>query len=276
MRPIASFLVASTLLLTVGCRKEKEPNEPMTQSEARSALEESTIDSQAAALTTSTVEISTDFTVGKAVTEAAAELREKIAAELPCAEVTLADATLTVAYGKHGACSYKGQSLSGTHAITVAKNEEVIEVDHTFTELSNGKVSVSGTAHVTWDFDDRTRTVEHDLTWTRLRDGRTGRGTGERVQRPLESGLAEGIQVDGSRTWTGQAGRWDLTIEGVQTRWADPIPQAGTYRLATPRGRSLELSFRRVDADSIEATLKTDRREFKFVVNGSGDVAGES
>lgn len=129
---------------------------------------------------------------------------------------------------------------------------------------------------MTWDAGDKTRHVVHDLTWTRLADRRTGRGTGDRTQRPLAGGVAEGIQVDGSRSWRGQAGRWDLAIEGVQMRWQDPVPQAGSYRLASPKGRSLQLSFRRVDADSIEVTLKSDDKEFELVVNSLGAIGEQA
>ena len=100
----------------------------------------------------------------------------------------------------------------------------------------------------------------------------TALATGRRSRSPV---VSQGIQVDGSRTWTGQAGRWDLAIEGVQMRWADPVPQAGTYRLASPKGRSLELSFRRIDGDSIEVTLASGGRSFKFNVNSKGGVADQ-
>ena len=279
MRPMSIVLASSLALLLTACPKDRTTDStPMTQVEARDALDESTVESQAAALTTSSVEISTSFTIGKAVEEAAAEVRTFIGTQLPCAEVTLAAATLTVKYGaKPGTCVYKGHTFSGTHMITVSKNEDAqVKVDHTWTDLSNGVVKVSGTANVTWDLDDQYRKVQHDLTWTRISDGRTGRGTGDRTQKPLGGGVTEGIQVDGSRTWTGQAGRWDLAIEGVQMRWADPVPQAGTYRLASPKGRSLELSFRRVDADSIEVTLASGGRSFKFNVNSTGGVADKT
>jgi hypothetical protein len=278
---ITTIVTASSLaLLLTACPKDKaaEDTSTMTQAEARDSLDESTVESQASALTTSSVEISTSFTIGKAVQEAAGEIRTFIATQLPCADVTLADATLTVKYGaKGGNCIYKGHTFSGTHTITVTKNDDAqVLVDHTWTDLSNGKVKVSGTAHVTWDLDDQYRKVQHDLTWTRLSDGRTGHGTGDRTQKPLAGGLTEGIQVDGSRTWTGAAGRWDLAIEGVEMRWADPVPQAGTYRLATPKGRSLELSFKRVDGDTIEVTLASGGRSFHFNVNGTGAVADKT
>jgi hypothetical protein len=280
MRPITILAASSLALLLTACPKDKLAGNdtPITQGEAREALEESTVESQASALTTSSVEISTSFTIGKAVQEAAAEVRTFIGTQLPCAEISLADATLTVKYGaKEGNCVYKGHKFSGTHSITVSKNEdEQVLVDHRWTDLSNGVVKVSGEAHVTWDLDDQYRKVQHDLTWTRLSDGRTGRGTGDRTQRPLAGGVAEGIQVDGSRTWTGQNGRWDLNIEGVQVRWADPCPQAGKYRLASPKGRSLELSFSRVDADTIAVTLSSNGRSFKFNVNSTGTVADKT
>lgn len=276
MRPIQFLVASSFVAVLAGCPKDKADG-PMTQGEAAEALEESTLSSQAAALTTSSIEVGTTFTIGKAVKDAAAELRTFIETQLPCAEITLADATLTVEYGKKaGNCTYKGHTFTGTHAIKVAKNDDAIEVDHEWKDLSNGVVKVTGTAQVTWDVGDQTRHVVHDLTWTRLRDGRTGRGTGDRTQRPLAGGLAEGIQVDGDRSWTGSAGRWDLVIEGVQMRWQDPVPQAGTYRLASPKGRSLALSFTRIDEDSIQVSLSSGDKEFKFVVNALGDVNGES
>lgn len=278
MRPIKILAASSLALLLTACPKDKAADSsPMTQVEARDAIDESTVESQASALTASSVEISTNFTIGKAVSEAAAELRTFIGTQLPCAEITLADATLTVKYGaKPGNCVYKGHTFSGSHSITVSKNEDKqVLVDHTWTDLSNGVVKVTGTAHVTWNLEAKFRNVQHDLTWTRIADGRTGHGTGDRTQKPLAGGIAEGIQVDGSRTWTGPAGRWDLTIEGVQMRWADPVPQAGTYRLASPKNRSLELSFRRIDADSIEVTLASGGRSFKFTVNSKGGVADQ-
>ncbi len=280
MRPttFGSLAIATALsAVLTGCPREDQSDEPMTQAEAREAMEESAVESQAAALTTSSVEISTSFTIGKAVGEAARELKTFIETQLPCAEIVLADATLTVTYGaKPGNCTYRGQKFTGQHIVKVAKNDDEVVVDHEWKDLSNGVVKVSGTAHVTWDFDDQTRHLQHDLTWTRMKDGRTGRGQGDRVQRPLAGGVAEGIEIDGSRSWTGPKGKWDLAIEGVEMRWVDPVPQAGTYRLASPKGRSLELSFRRVDEDTIAVTVKNDTKAFTFDVSSAGSVEDES
>ena len=53
--------------------------------------------------------------------EAAAELGQFVESQLPCAEVTLAQNTLSITYGAlEGNCTYQGHTYSGTHAITVS------------------------------------------------------------------------------------------------------------------------------------------------------------
>jgi hypothetical protein len=62
MKNLARLAVATSMVaFLAGCPKQKDEG-PMTQAEAKAALEESTVDSQAAALTTSSVELGTNFT----------------------------------------------------------------------------------------------------------------------------------------------------------------------------------------------------------------------
>jgi len=184
------------LLIAAGCRPTH-----LTSEEAREALEESSIASQAAALTAVSVEISTDFTIGEAVEKAAEQIRSFVQSQLPCAEITLERAKLTIDYGaRAGRCVYRGQELSGSHVIEVERNEELdVIVHHRWDDLSNGRVAVTGEAIVTWSLSDRSRHVVHELTWTRLSDGRSGVGSGNRTQTALPGGLAEGIEIDGVR-----------------------------------------------------------------------------
>jgi len=274
MRNVVRAGLGGSLLIALlsGCPKEKE-GEPVTYSEAKQGLEEASASSQAADLTGSSIELSTSFTIGAAVKDAATELRTFIASQLPCADITLADAKLTVKYGaKPGNCTYHGHQFSGTHTIEVSRNDSEVHVDHTWTDLSNGIVKVTGTANVTWSAKDVSRRVVHELNWTRLRDGIQGTGKGDRTQRPLAGGIAEGFRVDGSRSWDGRAGHWDLAISGVEMRWADPVPQAGTYTLSTPKNKTLSLSFDRLDENRIQVTLASGEKSFKFVVARAGDV----
>ncbi|MDH5671558.1 MAG: hypothetical protein OEZ06_05370 [Myxococcales bacterium] len=269
MRTLSYLPVLALLTLLVGCPGR------LTAAEAAEAVEESSIATQSAALMGASIEISTDFTIGGAVRDAAAEVRAAIESQLPCAEITLEDATLTIEYGAlPGYCSYRGHTFSGSHSIEVSRNEEAaVVVHHNWNELSNGRVSVSGEAEVTWSRVERSRHVVHELTWTRLRDGRVGVGSGDRTQRPLDGGISEGIGVDGSRTWDGESGRWDLAIDGVEMRWADPVPQSGSWTLDTPFDKSLRLDFERIDADTIGVTVTNARRSFEFRVNSVGAVS---
>jgi len=246
----------------------------LTREEAREALDEIESSSQAQALTSGSVELSADFTIGEGVQSAAEELRELIAAELPCAELALSPGQLSVEYGaRPGACTYRGHRYRGQHIINVSRNDaDQVIVDHVWNDLANERVSVDGTATVTWSLEDQTRHIVHEAQWTRAGDGRTGEGSGDRRERPLGSGWAEGFGVDGERQWRGQAGRWELEMAGVEMRWVDPVPQAGRYTLDTPYGESVSATFVRISEARIRVTIAGKRRSFDFDVDTlSGD-----
>jgi hypothetical protein len=264
------LLVWSVVVFAAGCRLH-----PLTSEEAQQALEESSIDAQAAALTSASVEVSTDFTIGQAAEQAAEQIRDFVQSQLPCAEITLQDATLRVEYGaRAGGCSFKGHTFAGVHSIHVERNDEQdVEVTHTWEDFNNGRISVSGDATVTWSLDEPSRHVVHELTWTRLSDGRMGVGTGDRTQRPLSGGLSEGFEVDGERAWEGEHGRWDLTIDHIEMRWTDPVPQAGSWVLETPFDKTITLEFERIDEDTIGVTASGDDRSVELKVNRVGLIS---
>lgn len=253
----------------------------LTAKETEEALEESSIACQAEALTASSEElvVNTDFTIGEAVEKAAQKIKNFIASQLPCAEITVTGATLKVAYGAlSGNCSYNGLTYSGSHMITVKRNEaDEILVHHVWNDFSNGRINVDGRADVTWSLKEKSRRVVHELTWTRKSDGRTGTGSGDRTQTLLPGGLKEGIEINGAREWEGEKGEWHLDIDGIQIRWVDPAPQAGSYMLDTPfDGKSLRLSFQRISDTEIEVIAETGRRIFRFIVRKSGLISRTS
>jgi hypothetical protein len=264
--PAFGLLAIATL---AGCPRRGD--EGFTRAEAQEALEEAQGSAASEDLMVASVEINTSFTIGGAVENAAAELRAFVEANLPCAEVTLEGSTLTVEYGaKPGNCTYRGHEFSGSTSVTVEANSASdVRVHHEWNGFSNGVVVLDGTADVTWNFEALERHVVHHAEWTHLETGRSGVGEGDRVQRPLAGGITEGFSVDGSRSWTGDLGRtWDLAIDDVEMRWADPVPQAGSYTLESPEGKTLSLSFSRVDSDTIEVTVTGPRgRSFSFDVN---------
>ncbi|MEZ4220888.1 MAG: hypothetical protein R3B13_08160 [Polyangiaceae bacterium] len=258
----------------VGCPKDKTDDERLTLAEASEAVQEASLASQAENLTSASVEISTSFTIGQAVENAAQEIKTFVSTQLPCAQITLDKATLTIVYGAlPGNCTYKGHTFEGSHSISVNANDNAqVEVHHEWTAFSNGKVTLDGSADVTWDLQAKSRRVQHTATWTRNSDQYTVVGSGDRTQSVLDGGILEGIQVDGSRNWKTPRGEWDLAIDGVQMRWVDPVPQAGSYTLVTPKGKSLALSFDRVDEDTIKVTVSANKGSFSFNVNKIGAV----
>ncbi len=253
-------LVALTAALG-GCRDESD--EPLTRDEAEQALAEARLSTGAEALTYEMVTLTTDFTLGDAVEAAVDNLRAFAESQLPCADVSLADKTVTIDFGVTDACFYKGRAYTGQTAVRVERVGGTAVVEHTWTALSDGMLTVDGRATVTWDPATRSRHVEHDLTWT---DGEsTGAGRGDRTQMLLEG--FDGIAVDGERRWTGFAGgEWVLDIEAVEMRLIDPLPQAGTYTLVTPVGKTLSMTFARKDPTAIEVRVESGRREFVYQV----------
>ena len=73
--------------------------------------------------------------------------------------------------------------------------------------------------------------------------------------------------------WSSDTGDWTLGIDGVQMRWVDPVPQAGTYELTTPfEGKTATFTFDRLDEDTIQVTVESGPNSFSFNVNKAGTV----
>jgi hypothetical protein len=268
-----TFAALGLLSLTVSaCTVKASNDEPVSQSEALDAVDETSLSSQAGSLTSASIELSTNFTIGQAVDKAAAELRTFVLTQLPCADVAVSGNTLSVTYGtKPGNCVYHGHTFSGRTQVRITHNDAGdVVVDHTWTDFSNGVVKVNGTAEVTWTLADPSQRVVHHLVWTRLSDGRTGTGTGDRTDTPLHGDISTGVLDNGHYTWDGSRGHWDLSVQGVEARWSDPAPQAGSFVLTTPKDQTVTMSFSRVDADSIRVTVTSAGKRFSFMVNKVG------
>ncbi|MEZ4265970.1 MAG: hypothetical protein R3F39_06295 [Myxococcota bacterium] len=265
----ASWLLA-VVTLTAGC-------EPLTQQEARIAVEEVKLATEAGELVGATVELSTDFTIGEGIERAAQTLAEFAKSQVPCSEITVAPGRVTVNFGSLGDfCTFQGRTYAGEIQWTVeSATPGLIVVKHQWTGFRNERAQVDGTATVTWDLGAATRHVVYDAAWTV--DGREFTGDGELTQSLLEpaSGIAAGIRIDGARGWTSATGRWDLAIQSVGVRWRDPVPESGRYVLTTPQDKTLTLSFFRVDENTIEATAKNAGRTYTFIVHRLGFITAK-
>jgi len=263
------FLVLGVVALD-GCLLRADSS-AMSSSEASEALDEASVSSQASELTSASIDIATNFTIGEAAEQAAQDLSTFIVSQMPCAAITVSGSTLTVDYGaKPGACVYNGHTFSGEETITITPNSSGVEVDHSWTNFTNGVVSVTGTAQVTWNTVSPSRHVTHSLTWTRVWDGRTGTGTADLTQTPLTGGVVVGFEENGTRTWDGESGHWSLDVDDVQVRWADPVPQSGSYTLTAPSLKTATLAFSRVDDSTIQVDLTSGHSSFDFDVTETG------
>jgi len=275
MKKATIALLALLLPFSIGWGKCQD--EALTAGEALQALEEVALSTQATQLANGTIEISTNFTIGQAVEAAAEELQEFIESQLPCAEITLVGAVLTIEYGAlPGSCTYNGHTYSGSHSVEiVSATLGDLVVYHEWTDLSDGNVIVNGDSTVTWSSEDSSRNVVHELTWERVSDGKSVVGGGNRTQTLLPGGILEGIEIDGDRYWTSDRGDWDLSIDGIEIRWIDPVPQAGLFQLDTPFDKSVTMEFDRFDDDTIEVTVASGGEEFSFHVSKWGVISEE-
>lgn len=246
-----------------------QTTDDITQDEAKQAIDESNWSTTSAALTAEVSEISTHFTIGQVVQKSAEKLRDFVKTEIPCAKLTLADAKLTIEFGVvSDKCTWHGHAISGTTTIAVDRNSDGdVQVTHTWDKLANGQVSISGSAVVTWQSSIGTRHIVHNLTATALdNSGKVLTGSGDRTQKLIDAskGWLGGIQIDGTRKWTTAEAQWDLAIAGVQIRGMDPVPQAGSYSLMLPSGKTMVMAFARLDSKTITVTVTGLKKTFSF------------
>jgi hypothetical protein len=218
------------------------------------------------------VELTTSFTLGQGVQAAAEELRDFVASQVPCSEVTLAPGQLTIDFGDlSDACTYRGRTYAGVVSVQLEAQGDGYRVTHTYDGLTGGTVTLDGTATVDWDGNVRNVVTDLEL--------RSDRGTwqvqADRTQTftACPDAQAVCVDIDGERTWSGPRGDWEMTIDGVHARSIDPVPEAGTYSVLTPKGKTVELSFERIDADTIEVSVTGGRSDLVFHVTAAGQVS---
>lgn len=241
---------------------------PLTREEAEEALDEANLHSQAVNLLAGTIKITENFATGSLVSDAAENLRISYSSQLPCATTAVDGATLTIQFGsQEDLCEFQGRRYTGLQQVTIFQNDEDgVVVDHVWNDLSNGEILVNGVAQVRWaGAADSKRTIAHELVWTRLADGRTASGEGIREQRPLGD-LSDGIVVNGASRWKGESGSFRVSMDEVQMRWIDPVPQAGRYGIETPFNEDLTLKFERSAPTQVEVKAVSGKRSYKFMI----------
>jgi hypothetical protein len=239
---------------------------PLTEGEAQVTVAEAQLAAEAEALVAGSVALATSFTLGGDTSAGAADLAMRVEAALPCAGVSVDGATLYVEYGaRPGACAFGGQTYAGSQAITlVATAPDAAVVELAFDGFHDEAVSVDGSATVTYASASAARRVVGTLTYTRLADGRTATGSGDRTHAQFED--LDGFEATGTRTFDTERGAWTLTFDGARMRFVDPVPEAGRYVLDTPFGERVELEFHRAESAKIEVVAESGSRTYDFEV----------
>jgi len=263
---LAPLALVSTLVPTVACQPA-----PASRAEMREALVEVTEIGAGLGAQDDVIELTTSFTLGQGVQEAAEEIRDFVQSQVPCSTVTVAPGEVSIDFGDlSDSCVYRGRTYAGMVTVAIELPGDGARVTHTYEGFTGGRVTMDGTAVVDWS--DAMRHVVTDMTFTT--DDRTVTVQSDRTQSfsRCEGVDAVCVAVEGERHWQSPRGEWDMTIEGVQARSIDPVPEAGTYTVLNPEAREIEMSFSRIDEDTIQVEIAGGRRPITFHVTAAGQV----
>lgn len=265
-KSLASLALAPALLALAACDQA-----PASREELREAVVEVADLGEGLGTQDDIIELTTSFTLGQGVQTAAEEIRDFVHSQVPCSTVTVEPGRVSIDFGELGdACVYRGRTYAGVVTVDVELPGDGAHVTHTYEGFTGGRVTMDGTADVTWN--DGERHIVGD--WTFTSDERTVEVDSDRTQifRRCDDVDAVCVSVTGDRHWTSPRGEWDMTIEDVEARSIDPVPEAGIYTVVNPEGREIGMSFSRVDDDTIQVDITGGRRDITFQVTAAGQV----
>ncbi|MEM6989947.1 MAG: hypothetical protein AAF721_05605 [Myxococcota bacterium] len=257
----------SCLTAAAGCDFEQ----PATRTEMRAAVAEVALLGDGIGTQTQMIELTTSFTLGQGAQAVAEEVRDFVASQVACSQITVEPGKLTIDFGELGdPCLYRGRTYAGVVTVAFEDTGDAVMVTHTYEGVTGGRTTLDGTVAVEWNGNVRHVVTELDFVGD---DGKIS-VEADRTQTfsACEGVAAVCLAVEGSRDWTGPRGEWEMDIMDVNMRSIDPVPESGSYVLTTPEAKTVELSFDRVDADTIEVSVEGGRRPFVFRVTAAGQV----
>jgi hypothetical protein len=267
---------AAALQLVAACTDTAERGGASVEN-AELAVQESALTAQLDSLIADAADRNSRFDIGQGFEAAAEQLKTQLNHELPCAAVTRQGSELRIVYDAAGTgCSWRGRALAGQHTVRVMRNADTeVGVHHELTDYREGKLSLTGSADVTWSRISKSRRVLHTVTFAVLSGesaGVTGQSTGDSTQLTFEGG----VRINGLRDWQSSRGFYSLEMQAIEQRFADSVPQLGAYQLTLPTDDALTLAFGRIDTDNIGVTVQGAQRELSFVVHPDGSVEPSS
>lgn len=264
---------AAAIALMAACINETQRGGASVES-VELALRESALTAQLDALIADAADRSSRFDIGQGFESAAEQLKTQLHQGLPCAAVTREGSMLSIVYGALSAeCSSHGRTLAGQHSVRVMRNaDNEVGVHHEFIEFRDTRVSLSGSADVSWSRTSPSRRVVHTLAFRVLSGddmGMTGQSTGDSTQQTLD----QAIRINGLRQWQSSRGAFALDMQAIEQRFADSVPQFGAYDITLPTADTLTLAFGRIDTDTIGVTVQGAQEDMSFMVRPDGSIA---
>jgi len=269
---------AAALQLVAACSNAADGGRASVES-AELAVQESALTAQLDGLIADAADRNSRFDIGQGLDNAAEQLKLQLNAELPCAAVTRQGSELNIFYaaqpldGAAGSdCSWRGRALAGQHSVRVMRNaDNEVGVHHEFTDFRDDKLSLSGSADVTWSRISKSRRVVHTVTFAAL-SGASAGVTGESTGDSTQITLADGVRINGLREWHSSRGLYSLDMQAIEQRFTDSVPELGAYALTLPSDDALILAFGRIDTDNILVTVQGAQRDLSFVVRPDGSL----
>jgi hypothetical protein len=272
---------AAAVALMAACSNAAERGGASVEN-AELALREAALTSQLDAMIADVADRNSRFDIGQGFENAAEQLKLQLNQELPCASVTRQGSTLSIVYAAEqvpwddalsATCSSHGRTLAGQHTVRVMRNaDNEVGVHHEFNAFRDTRLSLSGSADVTWSRTSPSRRVVHALSFVVLSDenmGETGESHGDSTQQTLD----DGVRINGLRDWHSSRGVYELDMQAIDQRFADSVPQFGAYALTLPTDDALTLAFSRIDTDTIRVAVQGAQQDLSFVVRPDGSIA---
>jgi hypothetical protein len=251
----------------------------LTARDVYAIVDEVDVAVRAEALVEPVVLIASESGMNASSPEGAASALEKLLVQIPCVDVVRSTSTLSIVYSASMyTCGYGGTyggqlGLSGEQTITFLQADGThTSIDHTWKGVTNGYLTVDGTAHVTTDstvFATSQRVV-NALSWVRKSDGKSGHGKDDRTS-PMTSSLGhDPPPPTGLRTWESDAGSWEMRPIDARVQGSnDGIPFVGTYAIVTPARQALTLSIT-YGANGPELILTDGNHSYSFGLTPGG------
>ncbi len=259
---------ALALLVVSGC----DLQQPASRAEMRDAVAEVALLGDGIGTQTQLVELTTSFTLGQGAQAIAEEVRSFVHSQIDCSQVSVEPGRISIDFGDlSDNCTYRGRTYAGVVTVEFEDRGETFGVTHTYEGVTGGKTTLDGTVEVEWD--GNVRNVVTDLDFAGERGEVSVQADRTQTFTACADAKAVCLTVQGDRDWTGPRGSWEMDILDVKMRSIDPVPESGTYAILTPDDKTIELSFERVDSDTIEVSVEGGRRPFVFNVTAAGQVS---